>query len=806
METAYLGVNPDHIARDRFRRLEEAFPLATDEYIDFVMRLITTRLQGYHLHGSRKEDEMSAWGEIMFNTGTRLLVRFMQKGGLGTLQEAVNLLRGALKMFPQGHPSRDSSLSNLANALQTQYEQGGDLSKLTEAVNLHHEALALCPRGHPDRAGSLVNLGIALQTQYGQDGDPSKLTQTVDLHREALSLCPRGHPDRAGSLINLANALRMQYEQDGDLSKLAQTVDLHREALSLCPRGHPGRAGSLVNLAIALRTQYEQDGDAFKLTQTVNLHGEALSLRPRGHPDRAGSLVNVGIALQTQYGQDGDLSKLTQTVDLHREALSLCPRGHPDRAGSLSNLANALQTQYGQDGDLFKLTQTVDLCCEALSLCPQGHSGRAGSLVNLGIALQTQYGQDGDLSKLTQTVDLHREALSLCPQGHPRRGDLLDYLSYIYLWQFERNGDESAIVNTLRLRRQCLDSWYPGHPARHGAHHSIARVQLLASPLFDWAEALDHLMQATTDNNAAPRQRLLRGIETLRLVEHASSRNVKQYFYSQIALDVYIAAIQLLPRVAHAGLDISRRLRELSGSEQLCRAAAMRAVWLGQHSTAVEVFEEGKAVFWSQALRLRSTALDELPSTDSKRLRDIFRSLDAAYEDNPMDGQRKANLERHIEHRRQLNDKADLLIEVIRTRPGFERFLKIPQYAKLAQSATSGFVVALVANEPNHFAIIIQADKDPQHVPLPDANGVMLRKLIEKTSGSGMRDAVDKDVAKERTYHRVALEQTRVSKVKKPVIPHPYVPLEQMWHAIVEPVITHLGLQVRDDCLLILLL
>jgi hypothetical protein len=62
-------------------------------------------------------------------------------------------------------------------------------------------------------------------------------------------------------------------------------------------------------------------------------------------------------------------------------------------------------------------------------------------------------------------------------------------------------------------------------------------------------------------------------------------------------LDVYVAAIQLLPRVAHAGLDLSARLRELSGSEQLCRAAAMQAILLNQLPVAVEVFEEGKAVF-----------------------------------------------------------------------------------------------------------------------------------------------------------------------------------------------------------------
>jgi hypothetical protein len=325
------------------------------------------------------------------------------------------------------------------------------------------------------------------------------------------------------------------------------------------------------------------------------------------------------------------------------------------------------------------------------------------------------------MSKLAETVDLLREALLLRPRGNPGRASSLLNLSRSYLAEFERNGDESTLIKILKLQRECLNLWPPGNPHRCDAHYVIARVQLLNSSLFDWAGALNHLMQAMSDNNAPSKNRLVHGIRSLRLVEQTSSRNIVQYFYSQLDLDVYIQAIQLLPRVAHAGMNLSARLRELSGSEQLCRAAAMRAMLLNQLPTAVEVFEEGKTVFWPQALRLRSTALDELPNTDGKRLRHLFSSLDADYVNSPMDGEHKANLERHIESRRQLNEQADRLIEEIRTRPGFERFLRVLQYAKLAQSAANGFVVTLVANEPDCFAIIIQAHEDPKPVLLPSA-------------------------------------------------------------------------------------
>jgi tetratricopeptide (TPR) repeat protein len=595
-------MNQEYIAAEMFRRVEEAFPSMPEEAMDLAMRMISAKLQGHNLDEFHEEAQSEDEGVALCNAGTQLLERFMQYGGLETLQEGVGMLRGALALFPQGHYNRGVALNNLANALMT------------------------------------------------------------------------------------------QYKQDGDTSKLAETVDRHREALSLHPQGHPHRVVSLSNLATALMTQYEGDGD---------------------------------------------MSKLAEAVDRQREALSLCPQGHPDRARSLSNLANALQTQYKQDGDT---------------------------------------------SKLAEMVDRHREALSLHPQGHPHRGDSLSNLSNSYLVQYEHDGNESALITALKLRRECLDSWIPGHPERHKAHHTIAQLQLLDSSLFDWAEALDHLMQTMTDYSASPRQRLIYGIQSLRRVEAASPRDFKQYLCSQQALDVYVHAIQLLPRAAHAGLDVSARLRALAGSEQLCRAAAMRAIMLDKLPTAVEVFEEGKAVFWSQALRLRSTALDALPTTDNERLSHLFRLLDIDRTGSSVEGCEKVDLERHIEHRRQLNDQADHLIEEIRGRPGFERFLRIPQYERLAQAASNGYVVALVANSPMYFAIVIQAGRAPQPILLPSVDREKLRRLIELTSGSGMRDAVDRGVVKER-------------------VP-PCVPLEQMWRTIVKPVLVHLGLQVRHDRLI----
>jgi tetratricopeptide (TPR) repeat protein len=623
---------------------------------------------------------------------------------------------------------------------------------------------------------SLFQSASELFKTFKQYGGIDTLQETIRILRQALSKIPPNDPHRHIILDNLGIALLNYYKQTGDLDALEETICLLREGLKLCPQGHPQRGNSLNNLANALRTHYEQFGDMDELAETIALHREALVLRPYGHPHRSISLSNLAIGLATDYMQSRSIEKLNEMITLHREALMLASESHPHRGASLTNLANTLLTYYEQTGYVGALEEAIRLYHESLLLLQHGHPDRGGLLSNLADALTTYFEQTGITEKLLESITLYHEALALHAKGHPYRGALLSNLSNSYLRSFEHDENHAALLNALNVRKELLDAWPYGHPERYYAHHSLARVRLLDSPLFDWVEALNHLMQATTDSKATARQRLIHGIHSLLSVEISSARDAKRYLYSQPALDVYFEVIQLLPRVAHVGLDLSTRLRELSGSEQLCRTAAMRAMLLNQLPMAVEVFEEGKAVFWSQALRLRSDAISDLPVDDRDNLGNLFRLLEQ--DSNGLLGytQDRADMENRMEYRRQLNIQADRLIEKIRLRPQFERFLKIPQYEALSHAAASGFVVALVASEPHCFAIIIQADQAPYSIILDSVNGDKLSELCVQVSGSGMRDDADRGIIKESV--------------------HAPMPLAYMWRVIVEPVIMHLGLQV----------
>jgi tetratricopeptide (TPR) repeat protein len=97
------------------------------------------------------------------------------------------------------------------------------------------------------------------------------------------------------------------------------------------------------------------------------------------------------------------------------------------------------------------------------------------------------------------------------------------------------------------------------------------------------------------------------------------------------ALGAYHAAIELLPRLAMLGLDLQSRQHALtSNSDGLARDAAACAVRAGQYDSAVELLEEGRAVFWSQALALRTPMADlrDVAPELEQRLRRISFALE----------------------------------------------------------------------------------------------------------------------------------------------------------------------------------
>ncbi|KAG2120273.1 TPR-like protein [Suillus clintonianus] len=572
------------------------------------------------------------------------------------MADRVQECRAALQSCPPGNSDRSEFLNSLANSLHDRFEQRGVQSDLDEAIELHRLALLLRPPGHSDRSTSLGNLANSLRDRFEQRGVQSDLDEAIELHRAALLLRPPGHSDRSQSLNDLSISLHDRFKQRGVPSDLDESIELDRAALLLRPPGHSDRSLSLSNLATSLRTRFEQRGLPSDLDEAIELHRAALLLRPPGHSDRSASLNNLSNSLVNRFQQRGVPSDLDEAIELHRAGLLLRPPGHSNRSQSLNNLAVSLQKRFEQRGVSSDLDEAIELHRAALLIRPPGHSDHSQSLNNLANSLDDRFKQRGVPSDLDEVIELHRAALLLRPPGHSDRSQSLNNLANSLVNRFEQRGVPSDLDEAIEL---------------HLSHTDLTAAKTWTIS----AEDMNH------DSALLAYQTALK------------------------FLDQHVTILSPSPHL----FDVVR-----TATASLAMDAFSCSIRHGALTTAVELVEQGRAVFWTQLARLRSP-LDELSlSGDTgaaleKEFKQLSISLRSALDQST--GEQSPQI-------RQLTMQWNDVVSRIRMLPDFSRFLLPPLFSNLQKAAAEGPVIIVNASQYGCDALIILSAQDPVHVPL----------------------------------------------------------------------------------------
>jgi hypothetical protein len=421
-------------------------------------------------------------------------------------------------------------------------------------------------------------------------------------------------------------------------------------------------------------------------------------------------LDNLATALLTSFSYQGRSELLTEAISHHREALQLVPGILLKRAQIIEGLAKALLVSIREQGGSYKLTEVTALLREALILQPPGHRMHSSSLHHLAKALQAVYDADGDGDALSESLALHRQALQLRSKGHWLHLAPLEDLADL-LCRPECCSWSEALV----FYRTALDTCPTGYPARARLLSSMSKCFLTPdSPFFDLSEGISHLRQAYADTFFHVNQRLKSALYDLRRVEQAQGVTAADLDWhaqtesGSLILDLYYAqVIGLLPRAANLGLDHNTRLQAVAGSDEIPRNAAARALLFDRVPQAVKMLEEGRGVFWSQALCLSTSGFDGVPDDDCQELQRLLRLLETGARRLGNSTQSEIHRERELETQRRLNEEAEALISKIRNEPGLERFLLPPAFIALFSALPDGFVVIVNTSQLGHHALLL---------------------------------------------------------------------------------------------------
>jgi tetratricopeptide (TPR) repeat protein len=696
-----------------------------------------------------------------------------------------------LALRPPGHAQRRQTVSDLGDALwRFCFYHSVDKARADCCIAMLREALHLCPPGHLLRDETLHDLARALHfITFAQLGDQDALAESVDLNREALTLRPPGHPSRDKSLNNLAAALGTRFKECGYFNLLEEAVRMHREVLRLSPLGHPRRAIVLHNLSATLMTTFEQQGSFETVTEAIALSREAVDLCPIGNSLRFSALANLAEYLRLRFIYQGFSVCLAEAIEIYREILQTMPEAHPRHGMMMVNYGDMLLLAYQEHGDSCLLSEAIVVLRETLTLLPEGVQFYDIALHNLAGALLASSERSGDISLLSEAATLHEEALKLCPPGHSRRIESLDGIADLCcrIEPVSWNKAHTLYCEALRICPQ-------GYPVRAQLLSGMARCFLDASsPFFDPVQGISHLSEAYADNLTHITRRLRTASTDMCHVE-ATYASVTRHMdgatrsrYDTLVLELYSQIIGILPLAANFGIDHKARLRAVVGTDRIARNAASRAVLVGRVSLAIETLEEGRGVFWTQTLHLRTTAFDRVPKDDREELKRLLLLLDGATHGTETSEPSAAQRERELGSRRHLNEQAQSLIAKIRGYPGLNRFLLPFAFDAVFASLPDGFVVIVNTSEVAHHALIL-------HRLTGLATSLDLDLPRARFESAVLKANLPRDATALHEQDRDS--SSRAMRIDKGTGDSFDYVLGLLWTSIVKPVIDQLGLEV----------
>jgi tetratricopeptide (TPR) repeat protein len=540
---------------------------------------------------------------------------FFQKAG--DVVVCVRLHELALATMPPCAGENDAILAGLGTSRRWAWTKTWERCYLDSSTEAYHAALNARPVGHRDRAASLNDLGLIYRLAFIETGSLDSLDLSVKSYTEGLAASPI--PVMELQLHgNLALALICRYEATAVARDIEDAVAHAREAYK-CPSGHRYRNTATEALAESLYKHHRLTGDMAEFEECVQLRRQQLRrIPPPTGSLRATAVNNLGTLLLARYGYIKDVADLDEAVALFREALELVSDRSVSQAHALFRLARSLKLIFEETGRVDNLEEAMAVQKNLMS-----HARLHGSSYGefLSAAAETcllRFSTLQDRDDLEEAITLYRRAIEEVTVTHLHTYQYFDGLAHSLRKRFSVTKALSDATEAMTTQNTALSLVAPGHPERARMLAHLAGIFILPSaPFYSMEIAAGYLLAGLEDGHRHPQLRLSEGIEVVQMLEAQCGPSVTVKYHIRILiLTAYRAAISLLPQVncyihsltlVHAdfcdqvacfGLDLRTRARVLTTSKDLATRAAAHALLISQPSTALEILEAGRAVFW----------------------------------------------------------------------------------------------------------------------------------------------------------------------------------------------------------------
>ncbi|PBK71322.1 hypothetical protein ARMSODRAFT_955119 [Armillaria solidipes] len=747
-----------------------------------------------------------------------------RSGDVAAISSAVRSYKQAVQLRPKRDERRAACLEGLGIALRSRFEVQGDIADLNEAVDRAQEALGV----NPKRVSHAVLLADILRMRFEKSGDHQDLHRAIDILCSTLAECApqsaksfsilsdlclcnsllvrqstehlqaaRPIPnlnsfklphfkssDYPTSSINLAQAYMYLFYGSGVQEDLGRAIELYQKALQVHNSG-TARASCLLGLANAVFVRYQHYGEAEELQTALESYTEALEYSSEGNLNIQCQIDLAG-AYRARFYRDGDDADLQKSFTHLNNALIHCPPGHIHRPSILRSLCwnklHCVSTSTIEDSQ-----NLINSAKEALNLHPLHHTDRRSCLVLLAGVMYTHFQRVREVEYLDQRVELLAESLSLCSDTHPDRGKACNHLADAFLERYEW-ADERDVADLDRaIQHDNLAIKAGSAPPWRYRPKALLFRYLLTKQEDDRKSTKDALLQICRSPYYSYLSRIRMAMQCSSLARSRGSR------FADLTILGYEIAIELRTQLASfSHHNAQTRIGNLAetGDRFATRVAALTLRASGP-ARAIELLEQSRAVFWTQALQLRSP-FDGLPDDLQRELEDTAQKLDAAPNDDFL-------TEKQVTERKNAAARFDSLLQQARGVPGFEGLLLPKSYDQLSAASTDGPVVILLGDDvamDNCNVIIIMSPRScPEHFALRGVSTSKLKKRLEDFRARQARESEpaffgddddqspgDSDSDASRKMVLVRRWKTEYEGL-----------LASLWLQIVRPIIDHLG-------------
>jgi hypothetical protein len=566
--------------------------------------------------------------------------------------------------------------------------------------------------------------------------------------------------DRRLLALSEASAIQLleSWERIGHSDDLKKSITQLYDALKLYPPNDSRVTYLEIKLAKACSYRHEYLEDRNALQQAKSIWRALLERLDEEDIQRSICLAGFAYCIGARYNLFGNARDLIEAEAHCRQALKLAPSGDPRRLYCLQIFTNILRHRWIAAIDPGVIKDAIAFTEEFLQICSNRYFFRGSYVRLLAYMLNSQYLLSEDLALSDRSNTILREEIERRAPASLSRGAALDLLSQCLLSRFSKTKDELVLEEAFDTAIEALECTKKDSTNRALYLVNISQLYLQDSPRKSISLAFQYLHEALQDEYRLPRLRLEDAMDLMESTEFTICVSGPLTSVEREGLlQIYGDVLSVVPvAAASVGLDAGLRLDRIRRYETMASDGAAHWILLGRPERALEILEEGRALFWQQSLRLR-TRFDDLIGNDNLRdfeapLQELARvstwleklSLHKAIapgESIEMPGGVTSGEEDMIDRRQWWTDRFYTILRQIRkTVPGYERFLLPDTYETLARCSADGPVVLLIASEVKCFAIIISGN--PGTAQQVDFSEILTLGRLEDLGGAIKDEAI----------------------------------------------------------------